>query len=110
MARHERTITKMDQQEWRAVASQMFIIERESSNLINMLRGRTRLRAVDRFFKLDKAIMNLKSDLENEMFYQGIRDINIFYAGEENKERAIEELMGARERLATDSQMHPGSL
>ena len=99
MPRHQRTITKMDEHEWRAVASQMFIIERETNALMNMLTGRTRLRAVAGHFKLVKAVGNLKSDLENEMYNQGIRSLEIFYPGEENQAHLIEAQHETRKKM-----------
>jgi len=100
----------MSEEDWRAVASQMFIIERESTNLLAVMNGRTRAPVLDRCNWLSTCVSRAKSDLENEMYHQGIRDMKIFYPGEENKARATEESRELRERMVAEGSLLMGRL
>jgi len=108
----------MSEEEWRAVASQMFILEREETILFHMLNGaglepplsRVRLKMMHQVTDLaNRRISQVKSDLEDEMFHQGVKDIDIFYPNARNpdgKREAIEKYREMREKMAGGPPKH----
>ena len=83
MASHRRKRKDVTLEEWKEISKLLRETRNSLQSLhINKLQSillSTRCRNV---LKATNAIDQLRSDLENEMFRQGIKDMNIFYPGD----------------------------
>jgi hypothetical protein len=70
------------EKEWRDIAMQTLLVEKETLRLARMTRGIVPVKTIDQIIKVHYSLLSVKSRLETEMYKRGgPKDSHIFYPG-----------------------------